>query len=85
MNVYVEPAALESWKAQMEQINSECIRNLENIEKKINSLDSSMKGASATSLVNSITKFIELSKGNHEKMRNVEIMLDTVVDVMSQQ
>lgn len=82
-SVYVEPVALEGWKAQMQSINSECVSNLERIGSIIGSLNSSLDGTAANSFVNSINKFMTTAKDNHQKMSSVESFLDTVVEVMN--
>ena len=81
-SVYVDTAALEGWSSRMASINDAGISNLDTFISKANELESSFEGNSASAFLSSTNSFIQLAKGGHEKMSNVENFLIEVVNTM---
>ena len=84
-SVYVDFAALNSWKSQMNKINSSALDTLDSFISTMKDLKSSWCGNSAESFLNSSTKMLNKAKGYHNDMKNLENFLTTVINTMDNQ
>lgn len=84
-SVYVDFAALNSWKSQMDQINGSAMDTLDSFISTVKDLKNSWCGNSAESFLNSSNNLINKAKSYHTEMRNVENFLTNVIETMDRQ
>ncbi len=84
-SVYVDFAALNEWRVQMDKINSAALDTLDSFMSSVEDLKDSWCGNSAESFLNSSTKMLNKAKGYHNDMKNLENFLTTVINTMDNQ
>ena len=84
-SVYVDFAALNSWKSQMNKINSSALDTLDSFISTMKDLKSSWCGNSAESFLSSSSNLIRKAKSYHNEMMNVENFLTNVIEIMDKQ
>lgn len=84
-SVYVDFAALNEWRVQMDKINSSALDTLDSFMSTVEDLKSSWCGNSAESFLNSSKMMLNKAKGYHNEMKNVENFLTNVINTMDKQ
>jgi uncharacterized protein YukE len=84
-SVYVDFAALNEWKSQMDKINVSALDTLDSFMSSVEELKGSWCGNSADSFLNSSKMMLNKAKSYHTEMRNVENFLTTVINTMDNQ
>jgi uncharacterized protein YukE len=84
-SVYVDFAALNEWKSQMDKINASALDTLDSFMSSVEELKGSWCGNSADSFLNSSKLMLNKAKNYHNEMRNVENFLTTVINTMDNQ
>jgi uncharacterized protein YukE len=84
-SVYVDFAALNEWRVQMDKINSAALDTLDSFMSSVEDLKDSWCGNSAESFLNSSMKMLNQAKSYHNDMSNVENFLTKVVNTMENQ
>ena len=84
-SVYVDFAALNEWRVQMDKINGAALDTLDSFISSVEDLKGSWCGNSADSFLNSTKMMLNKAKNYHNDMRSVENFLATVVNTMDNQ
>ena len=80
--VIVVPSTLEGWKLKMTTLNTKAIQIINSFDKEVSGLDNDIRGKFSASYIQSVAEKMEEAKAKHENMKNVETMLQTIVDSM---
>lgn len=83
--VYVESTSMETWRARMQSVNSNCISDIDNIKSTISSLNDSFQGDYETAFSDSFNKFCDIIKESHNNMKDFSGFLDKIYEVMNNQ
>lgn len=78
-SAYVDSEALLSWKGSMESINSQCIESLDGFQSSADSLSGSWEGKSAEAFDREVNSCVNVARGMHEAMKDIDSFLETVV------
>lgn len=84
-SVYVDFAALNEWRVQMDKINGSALDTLDSFISSVEDLKGSWCGNSADSFLNSSKTMLNKTKNYHTEMRSVENFLTTVINTMDNQ
>lgn len=84
-SVYVDFAALNEWRVQMDKINGSALDTLDSFISSVEDLKGSWCGNSADSFLNSSKMMLNKAKNYHTEMRSVENFLTTVINTMDNQ
>lgn len=84
-SAYIKTEAMASWKTEMDKINKDCVDNIDNIIKSMNTLNTSFQGEYADKYEQVFGQYSNKVKSSHESMRNLETFLDKIVEVMNNQ
>lgn len=84
-SVYVDFAALNEWRVQMDKINGAALDTLDSFISSVEDLKGSWCGNSADSFLNSTKMMLNKAKNYHTDMRSVENFLTTVVNTTDNQ
>lgn len=84
-SVYVDFAALNNWRIQMDKINSSALDTLDSFMSTVEDLKSSWCGNSADSFLNSSKNMVAKAESYHNEMKNVENFLTNVINTMDKQ
>ena len=82
-HAYIDKSALTDWKSRMASINEEAISILNEYQTKVNQLNDYMKGNVAEGYVNDETNTIKENLAFHNNMKDLEKLIDMVIEKMS--
>lgn len=82
-HAYIDKSALTDWKSRMASINEEAISILNEYQTKVNQLNDYMKGNVAEGFVNDETNTIKENLAFHNNMKDLEKLIDMVIEKMS--
>ena len=82
-HAYIDKSALTDWKSRMASINEEAISILYEYQTKVNQLNDYMKGNVAEGFVNDETNTIKENLAFHNNMKDLEKLIDMVIEKMS--
>ncbi len=85
VSVYIEPDALKQWGVEMSKINNAAIEDLTGFLKNVRSLENSWDGDAATCFLEKNESFFNGANNFHEQMREIEVLLNLVVEVMEKE
>ena len=85
VSVYIEPDALKQWGVEMSKINNAAIEDLTVFLKNVRSLENSWDGDAATGFLEKNESFFNDANNFHEKMCEIEVLLNLVVEVMEKE
>lgn len=80
---YIDKSALTDWKSRMASINEEAISILNEYQTKVNQLNDYMKGNVAEGFINDETNAIKENLAFHNNMKDLEKLIDMVIEKMS--
>ena len=80
---YIDKSALTDWKSRMASINEEAISILNEYQTKVNQLNDYMKGNVAEGFINDETNAITENLAFHNNMKDLEKLIDMVIEKMS--
>ena len=81
-HAYVRESAMLDWKTKMATLNEEAIKLLMDYQNKVNELEEHMKGNVAEGFVRDETAAIKGNLAFHNNMKDVEKMINIVIEQM---
>lgn len=78
----IVPSTLEGWKLKMVELNTKAIQTINSFDKEVGNLDAVIRGKFSESYIKSVNEKMTDAKQKHESMKNMETMLQTIVDSM---
>lgn len=76
---YIEKDVLKAWGAQMTQLNNDAIDIMNSIEQEVKRLSEYWKGNAADGFTNVSNDLVTDGRNYHNKMKDIEKMLNEVV------
>ena len=83
-HAYLEQSALINWKSRMATLNEEAISLLNDYQNKVNELNNYMKGNVAEGFINDETATIKENIAFHKNMKDLEKMINIVIEKMKE-
>ena len=80
---YIEESAIIDWRNRLTTLNEDSITLLNEYQNKVNELDEHMKGNVSEGFIRDETKVIKENTSFHNNMKDLDKLLNTVIEKMN--
>ena len=80
---YIEESAIIDWRNRLTTLNEDSITLLNEYQNKVNELDEHMKGNVSEGFIRDETKVIKENISFHNNMKDLDKLLNTVIEKMN--